>query len=151
MIFRKATVNDVAAIIKIIASDELGKLREDFQDPLPNNYYKAFDIINSDSSNELIVVEDENNNGIIGTLHLTFIQYLTYKGGVRAQIENVFIREDLRGQGIGKKMFLWAINRAKEKNAHIVQLTSDKQRPKAIKFYEKLGFKPSHEGMKLHL
>jgi len=68
-------------------------------------------------------------------LQLTFIQYLTYRGGVRAQIEAVRIRKDKRGLGIGKTMFEWAISRAKEKKAHLLQLTTDKKRPKAIKFF----------------
>ena len=87
---------------------------------------------------------------IIGTLQLSFIQYLTYRGGIRAQIEAVRIRKDKRGLGIGKVMFEWAINRAKARKAHLLQLTTDKKRPKAIKFYEELGFKQSHEGMKMH-
>lgn len=151
MIFREATIKDVSSIVKIIASDTLGKQRENYQEPLPKQYLDAFNIINNDANNELIVVEDEKNSTIIGTLQLTFIQYLAYQGGLRAQIENVFIDENFRGKGIGKKLFEWAIQRAKEKNAHIVQLTSDKQRPKAIKFYTNLGFKPTHEGFKLHL
>ena len=69
---------------------------------------------------------------------------------MRAQIEVVMVRKDKRGQGIGKTMFEWAINRAKVRNAIMLQLTSDKKRPKAIKFYEELEFKASHEGMKLH-
>lgn len=88
---------------------------------------------------------------IIGTLQLSFIQYLTYRGGIRAQIEAVRVHEDFRAQGIGQQMFEWAILRAKDKGAHVVQLTTDKKRPEALKFYEKLGFKTSHEGMKLHL
>ncbi|SDW95761.1 transcriptional regulator [Lutibacter oricola] len=151
LIFREATEKDVSSIVKIIASDTLGKLREHYQDPLPEKYNKAFSIIDKDPSNELIVVEDENTSTIIGTLQLTFIQYLAYQGGLRAQIENVFVREGYRGEGIGKELFKWAIERAKEKNAHLVQLTSDKQRAKAIKFYENLGFKATHEGFKLHI
>ncbi|MDV7187488.1 GNAT family N-acetyltransferase [Lutibacter sp. TH_r2] len=151
MIFRKARIEDVSSIVKIIASDSLGKLREDYQEPLPEKYYEAFKIIDADTSNELIVVEDKNTSAIIGTLQLTFIQYLAYQGGLRVQIENVFINESFRGKGIGKKLFEWAIARAKEKNAHIVQLTSDKKRPKAIKFYTNLGFKATHEGFKLHI
>lgn len=81
---------------------------------------------------------------------MSFIQYLTYRGGIRAQIEAVRIRKDKRGLGIGKTMFEWAINRAKEKNAFMLQLTSDKQRPRAIKFYEDLGFIATHEVMKMH-
>ena len=94
-------------------------------------------------------MENEKHE-IIGTLQLSFIQYLTYCGGIRAQIEAVRIRKNERGLGIGKTMFEWAIQRAKERNAHLLQLTTDKKRPKAIKFYEDLGFKATHEGMKIH-
>lgn len=149
MIFRKATENDVLHIVEMIADDELGKTRENFQVPLPNEYIDAFNKINSDDNEELIVVENEKSE-IVGTLQLTFIQYLTYRGGIRAQIEAVRIRKDQRGFGLGKKMLEWVINRAKEKKAHVLQLTTDKMRPKAIKFYEDLGFKASHEGMKMH-
>jgi GNAT superfamily N-acetyltransferase len=128
----------------------LGKLRENYQEFLPESYYEAFEIIDKDPNQELMVVEKENDPKIIGTFQLTFIPYLSYQGKLRAQIENVFVREDLTGQGIGKKMFEWAIERAKNRKAHLLQLTSDKQRPSAIKFYEDLGFTASHEGMKLH-
>lgn len=149
MIFRKATIKDVEQIVRMIADDELGQKREDFKIPLPEAYIKAFKNINTDQNQELVVVESEDSE-IIGTMQLTFIQYLTYKGGIRAQIEAVRIRKDKRGLGIGKQMFNWAITRAKEKNAHVLQLTTDKKRPKAIQFYKDLGFKQTHEGMKLH-
>lgn len=106
--------------------------------------------INADENQELIVVENDKSE-IIGTLQLSFIQYLTYRGGIRAQIEAVRIRKDKRGLGIGKAMFEWAINRAKERNAHLLQLTTDKKRPEALTFYESLGFEATHEGMKIHL
>ena len=150
MIFRKATIKDVHTIVQLIADDALGKTRESFQIPLPDVYYAAFININSDSNQELMVVENQES-GIIGTLQLSFIQYLTYRGGIRAQIEAVRVRKDQRGTGLGTKMFDWAINRAKEKGAHVLQLTTDKKRPEAIKFYKNLGFVDSHEGMKLHL
>ena len=149
MKFREATKNDLLQIVEMIADDELGKTRENYQIPLPLEYLNAFEKINSDENQELIVVENEDLE-IIGTLQLSFIQYLTYLGGIRAQIEAVRIRNDKRGLGIGKIMFEWAINRAKERKAHLLQLTTDKKRPKAIKFYEKLGFKQSHKGMKMH-
>ena len=149
MKFREATKTDLLQIVEMIADDELGKTRENYQLPLPVEYLNAFEKINSDENQELIVVENEDLE-IIGTLQLSFIQYLTYRGGIRAQIEAVRIRNDKRGLGIGKIMFEWAINRAKERKAHLLQLTTDKKRPKAIKFYEKLGFKQSHEGMKMH-
>lgn len=149
MIFRKATKKDISKIVEMIADDELGKTRENFKNPLPKEYLDAFKNIDTDKNQELIVVENEELE-IIGTLQLSFIQYLTYQGGIRAQIEAVRIRKDKRGLGIGKKMFEWAIHRAKEKKAHVLQLTTDKRRPKAIKFYEDLGFKATHEGMKIH-
>ena len=133
----------------MIADDELGRKRENFQIPLPSEYLIAFEKINSDENQELIVVENEDLE-IIGTLQLSFIQYLTYCGGIRAQIEAVRIRKDKRGLGIGKIMLEWAINRAKERNVHLLQLTTDKKRPKTIKFYEELGFNQTHEGMKMH-
>jgi GNAT superfamily N-acetyltransferase len=149
MKFRKATRGDVSNIVAMIADDDLGKTRENFHVPLPAEYFNAFERINADPNQELIVVENEGSE-IIGTLQLSFIQYLTYRGGIRAQIEAVRIRKDKRGLGIGKSMFEWAINRAKERNAHLLQLTTDKKRAQAIKFYEDLGFNATHEGMKIH-
>lgn len=148
MNFRKATREDIKAIVNMLADDELGSQRENFTDPLPDSYYDAFENISDDSNQELIVVEEQGE--IIGTLQLSFIQYLTYQGGIRAQIEAVRIKRDRRGQGLGERLFRWAINRAQERGAHLLQLTTDKQRPEAIKFYEKLGFVATHEGMKLH-
>ena len=147
--FRKATSSDIKHIVEMLADDELGSQREDFQLPIPVSYLNAFQAINQDPNQELIVVECDGQ--IIGTLQLSFIQYLTYQGGIRAQIEAVRIQKNHRGQGLGERFFQWAIQRAKERNAHVLQLTTDKQRPDAIRFYEKLGFKASHEGMKLHL
>ena len=149
MIFRKATKADLPAIVELIANDKLGALREDCQNPLPNSYFTAFKNIDQDINQELIVVESEEGE-VIGTMQLSFIQYLTYQGGVRAQIEAVRIKNSERGSGIGEKLFNWAIDRAKERGAHVLQLTTDKLRPNALRFYEKLGFKASHEGLKMH-
>lgn len=147
--FRKAHIEDLSQIVEMLASDQLGKLREDFRTPLPEPYLQAFQQIDQDPNQELMVVENEFNE-IIGTLQLTFIPYLTYQGGIRAQIEAVRIHQNYRGKGLGETLFRWAIQRAKEKGAHLIQLTTDKKRPDAIRFYEKLGFRGSHEGMKLH-
>lgn len=146
--FRKATRADVYFIVKMLADDKLGSQREQFANPLPDFYFEAFERIDQDPNQELIVVLEGDE--IVGTLQLTFIPYLTYKGGTRAQIEAVRIRKDRRGLGLGQKMFEWAINRAKERGAHLLQLTVDKQRPESRKFYHKLGFRASHDGMKLH-
>lgn len=149
MNFRKATISDVPLIVEMIADDELGKTREDFRIPLPKPYYSAFENINSDENQELMVVENDKLE-IVGTMQLSYLQYLTYQGGIRAQIEGVRVHKDHRGLGIGKIIFEWAIQRAKQRNAHLLQLTTDKKRPDAIRFYESLGFKASHEGMKMH-
>ena len=150
MKIRKAKESDVSAIVALLANDKLGKLRENYKEPLPQKYYDAFEAINRDQNQELIVVENETEQ-VISTMQLSFIPYLTYQGGVRAQIEAVRVHEDYRNKGIGQQLFEWAIQRAKQKGAHVVQLTTDKKRPDALKFYEKLGFTASHEGMKLHL
>lgn len=149
MRIRKAQKEDVQFIVKMLANDKLGKLRENYKLPLPEKYLEAFENINDDPNQELVVIEDETEK-VIGTLQLSFIQYLTYQGGIRAQIEAVRVYETFRGKGIGKKLFEWAIARAKEKGAHVLQLTTDKKRPDALEFYQGLGFKASHEGMKLH-
>lgn len=149
MNIRNATKNDLIEIVEMLADDQLGTTRENYQTPLPAEYLEAFEKINFDENQELIVVENEDLE-ITGTLQLSFLQYLTYRGGIRAQIEAVRIRNDKRGLGIGKIMFEWAINKAKDRKAHLLQLTTDKKRPKAIQFYETLGFKRSHEGMKMH-
>ncbi|MGD8747582.1 MAG: GNAT family N-acetyltransferase [Balneolaceae bacterium] len=147
--FRKATEKDLIQIVEMIADDELGKTRENFEVPLPKEYLNAFKEIDAEENQELMVIENGNSE-IVGTLLMSFIQCLTYRGGIRAQVEAVRIRKDKRGIGLGKEMFKWAIARAKEREAHLVQLTTDKKRPKAVSFYKDLGFKPSHEGMKMH-
>ncbi len=150
MNIRSATKEDVPFIVAMIANDPLGKLREDYRDPLPLNYYEAFKRISEDSNQELVVIENQSQE-VIGTLQLSFIPYLTYQGGIRAQIEAVRVHASYRGKGIGQQLFEWAIARATKRGAHVVQLTTDKKRPEALSFYQKLGFKASHEGMKLHL
>ena len=149
MNFRAATKHDLPVIIEMLANDELGAKRERLETPLPECYYEAFTRINSDPNQELIVLETPEKE-VIGTLQLSFIPYLTYQGGIRAQIEAVRIHEKYRGQGMGKTLFEWAIARAKERGAHLLQLTTDRKRPEAIAFYKSLNFIDSHLGMKLH-
>lgn len=134
----------------MLADDDLGSTREDFRFPVPASYKDAFENISLDPNQELMVVENLKGE-IIGTMQLTFIQYLTYQGGIRVQLEAVRIHKNHRGTGLGTEMIKWAISRAKEKGAHLFQLTTDKKRTKAKSFYESLGFVASHEGMKLVL
>ena len=147
--YRLAVESDLPAIVEMLADDELGAAREDFQTPLPQSYLAAFRKIVNDENQELTVVELDGQ--IAATFHLSFIQYLTYRGGIRAQIEAVRFKSGMRGTGIGKEVFQYAIQRTKDKGAHLVQLTTDQKRPDALRFYQQLGFVNSHNGMKLHL
>jgi GNAT superfamily N-acetyltransferase len=149
MNIRKATREDLSTIVSLLADDELGLKREDYSTPLTSAYQDAFEKIQKDPNQELIVLENQEGM-IIGTLQLSFIQYLTYQGGIRAQIEAVRIHRDHRGSGIGSDMFGWAIDQARKRGAHVMQLTTDKKRLDALRFYENLGFVASHEGVKLH-
>ncbi|TNE54033.1 MAG: GNAT family N-acetyltransferase [Bacteroidetes bacterium] len=149
-LIRKAESKDLNSIVKLLADDPLGEKRENYQQPLPESYVQAFERISSDTNQELMVLEHVSGT-VIGTLQLTFIPYLTHQGSIRAQIEAVRIKKEFRGQGLGDFLFRWAIQRAQDQGARMLQLTTDKQRPEAIEFYERLGFKASHEGMKLAL
>jgi GNAT superfamily N-acetyltransferase len=148
--FRRATHADLAAIVALLADDPLGSKRERNIQPLPESYADAFAAIDHDPNNELVVVEIEKQR-VIGVLQLTFIPYITYQGGWRALVEGVRVAAEYRSGGVGEKLFQWAIQRARDRGCHMIQLTSDKARPDAIRFYERLGFVASHEGLKLHL
>jgi N-acetylglutamate synthase-like GNAT family acetyltransferase len=145
---RKAKLADLPRIIELLLEDELGQSRES-KNTLDVQYKKAFQNIDSDPNQYLMVVE--NKSEIVGTCHLTVMPSLTFIGSTRMQIEAVRVVEKYRGQKIGKWMFDQAVAYAKEKGASIIQLTTNKKRPKAKHFYEKLGFEASHEGMKLYL
>lgn len=147
--FRKAVKKDLDPIVAMLADDVLGSKRERYENPLPNSYIEAFNAITSVPNNELIVACDGDE--VVGVLQITFTPYLTYQGGWRATIEGVRTLASKRGQGVGTKLIKWAINRAKERGCHLVQLTTDKQRPEALKFYEQLGFRATHEGLKMKL
>lgn len=147
--YRLATIDDLPDIVKMLADDPLGATREQPSETGSEQYINAFHSISADKNQELTIVEMEGQK--VATFHLSFIQYLTHHGGLRAQIEAVRTNAQYRGQGIGKQVFEYAINRAKERGCVLVQLTTDKQRPNAIRFYGQLGFVATHEGMKLKL
>jgi GNAT superfamily N-acetyltransferase len=133
----------------MLADDDLGSQRERYEDPLPEPYYSAFEQIESDLNHELIVAE--HNGEVIGTLHLMFLPSISFQGRLRAQIESVRVDKQFQSQGIGSAMMQWSMQRAKQRGAHVVQLTTHKSREDAHRFYERLGFKGSHLGMKLSL
>jgi GNAT superfamily N-acetyltransferase len=144
--FRLAKADDLIDIVRMLSDDPIGATREKFEPVLSESYVKAFENIVNDPHQELTIVE--LNGKKVGTYQLTFIQYLTHQGGLRAQIEAVRMNSQYRGQGLGTKVFEYIIDRARQKGCIMVQLTTDKKRPDALKFYETLGFVPSHEGMK---
>jgi ribosomal protein S18 acetylase RimI-like enzyme len=133
----------------MLADDELGRQREDSSMPLNQKYLDSFAAIVSDPNQLLTVVEDDGV--LVGCLQITFIPGLSRLGMWRGQIESVRIATGHRGEGLGRKMFEWAISECRSRGCGLVQLTSDKSRVDAYQFYESLGFKASHEGMKLTL
>ena len=147
--FRLAARDDLPSIVRMLADDDLGSQRERYEIPLPESYYSAFAQIDNDSNHELIVAERDGE--VIGTLHLMFLPSVSVQGGLRAQVESVRVDKRFQSQGIGSEMMRWATDRAKQRGAHVVQLTTHKTRVDAHRFYEKLGFKGTHLGMKLSL
>lgn len=147
--FREATIHDLDSIVKMLADDELGKEREHYSVPLSDAYKKSFQAISNDPNNELIVacIKDE----VVGVQQITFIPYLTHQGGLRATVEDVRVASSARGRGIGTLLIKQAIERAKERGCHLIQLTTDKKRKDALRFYERLGFIATHEGLKQHI
>ena len=146
---RKARIADLPRLIELLSEDELGSTRESISAEVHANYIKAFHKIDIDPNQYLMVVE--NGDEIIGTCHLTIMPSLTFIGSTRMQIEAVRVASNYRGQKIGSWMFDQAINYAKAMDVSIIQLTTNKKRPKAKHFYEKLGFEASHEGMKFYV
>ena len=147
--FRKATADDLSAIVAMLADDVLGATRERLEDPLPQPYVTAFREIDRDPNNELIVACLDDT--VVGVLQLTFIPSLSHVGSRRALIEGVRVSSSHRSLGIGTKLFKWAVARSRERGCQMLQLTTNKQRTDAKRFYEALGFVASHEGMKLAL
>jgi GNAT superfamily N-acetyltransferase len=132
----------------MLADDPLGAQRERFEQPLPASYLGAFAAIERDPNNELVIAELEDGS-VVAVLQLTFTPHLTHQGGWRATVEGVRVDRRLRGCGVGRELLGWAIRRAQDRGCHLVQLTTDKLRPEARRFYEGLGFVASHDGMKL--
>ncbi|MBO0803356.1 MAG: GNAT family N-acetyltransferase [Nocardiopsaceae bacterium] len=149
--FRDARREDVPVIVAMLADDVLGAGREPANGSaqLDEAYWTAFERIDSDPGNRLIVAEADGK--VVGTLQLTMVPGLSRQGMLRAQIEAVRVAGWTRGQGIGRQMISWAIGEARAAGCGLVQLTSDKRRTDAIRFYESLGFEATHEGLKLSL
>ncbi|MEU7302041.1 GNAT family N-acetyltransferase [Streptomyces sp. NPDC007189] len=144
---RRATVDDLPAIVAMLADDPLGAERESPDDMTP--YRAALQRLEADPNQHLVVAVREGR--VIGTLQLTIIPGLSHRGATRALIEAVRIHADERGSGLGGQLIEWAIETSRQLDCRMVQLTSDKTRTDAHRFYERLGFTASHEGFKLRL
>ena len=149
LIFRRATEADVPAIIGLLADDILGSSREATGVESYPRYLNAFRIIDADVNQFLLVVDDGTR--IVGTLQLTFILGLAGRGLKRGQVEAVRVASDRRGEKIGEAMLNWALERCRREQCGIVQLTTNKTRTEAHRFYDRLGFEPSHLGYKMKL
>ncbi|MET8307030.1 GNAT family N-acetyltransferase [Micromonospora sp. NPDC005173] len=147
MIYREAVRADLPAVIALLADDVLGKARDLTE--VDEAYERAFADISADPRNQLIVAEQGGE--LVGCLQITYIPGLGRHGAERSLIESVRVRSDRRGQGLGRKLMTWAIDQARQRGCALVQLTTDKARQDAHRFYLGLGFVASHEGMKLAL
>jgi GNAT superfamily N-acetyltransferase len=146
---RKAMIDDLPVIVQLLADDFLGSQREKLQDTLHQSYVKAFREIEADPNNELIVAGLDGE--VIGTLQLTYTPSLSFQGSKRSTVESVRVDARYRGKGIGREMMVWAMERAREKGCISMQLTTHADRKDAHRFYENMGFKATHVGMKIAL
>lgn len=144
---RRARRADVPAIVALLADDVLGQSREHPGDLAP--YVAAFERVDADPAHLLVVAEAGSE--VVGTLQLTVLPGLSRRGALRAQVEAVRVADSQRGRGLGRALVLWAVEESRARGCSLVQLTSSKQRTDALRFYERLGFVASHEGMKLEL
>ncbi|MER5318284.1 GNAT family N-acetyltransferase [Streptosporangium roseum] len=144
--FRTARAEDVPLIVAMIADDPIAVAR---QGAYGDEHRAAFEAIDADPNNELIVAELDGE--VVGTMQLTYIPGISRRGALRMQIEAVRIDSALRGRGLGRQMMEWAVERGRARGCALVQLTTDKARKDAHRFYDSLGFVASHEGYKLAL
>lgn len=142
-------MEDLPYIVALLANDTLGACREDNTLPLRVTYTDAFDAICSDPNQFLAVAVSENI--IVGTLQLTYLPNISLMGAWRAQIEAVRVHEAKRSSGLGRYMFEWAIEQARQRGCLMIQLTCDITRKDAHHFYSSLGFVPSHTGFKMKI
>ncbi|SFP76054.1 Acetyltransferase (GNAT) family protein [Geodermatophilus dictyosporus] len=146
VVLRRAGADDVAAMVALLADDVLGAGRET-ADLAP--YEAAFAAVDADPAHLLVVADDGGT--VVGTLQLTFLPGLSRGGALRAQVEGVRVAAAVRGRGLGEAMLRWCADEARRRGATLVQLTTDKRRTDAHRFYERLGWVASHEGFKLEL
>ncbi|MBJ7437577.1 MAG: GNAT family N-acetyltransferase [Sphingopyxis sp.] len=146
---RKATMSDVPAVVAMLFDDHLGRERETVGEKLDPAYIAAFNAIDADPNQQLVVAE--LNGKVVGTMQLSYLPGIQFRGGWRQQVEAVRIASELRGQGLGEKMMIWAIEQARQRGCMLVQLSSHVSRAAAHRFYQRLGFDDQHVQMKLYL
>lgn len=146
---RPARAEDVPAIVALLADDALGAQRETPGDLAP--YHAAFKAVDADPNQHLVVAVAENGGAVIGCMQLTVIPGLSRRGATRAIIEAVRIASSERGGGLGTVMITWAIEECRRLGVELLQLTSDRTRTDAHRFYERLGFEATHLGFKMRL
>ena len=146
---RRAVAGDLPALVALLADAPLGGTREAHAGDDLAPYRRAFARIDADPAHLLVVAVDGDD--VVGTVQLSFLPGLARRGALRAQFEAVRVRSDHRGRGLGEAMIGWAIEEARRRGCALVQLTTDKARADAHRFYERLGFVASHEGLKLPL
>lgn len=144
---RRATAADLPALVALLADDPLGRAREAAHDLQP--YRRAFAMIEADPNQLLVTVTALGE--VVATLQLTLLPGLSRGGALRMQIEAVRVRADQRGRGMGAALLTWALDEARRRGCDLVQLTTDRSRADALRFYERLGFVASHDGLKLAL
>lgn len=150
VVVRRAVRGDVPAIVELLIDDPLGFSREGGDGPDPMEpYVRAFEEIDADAAHLLVVVEDGDR--VVATLQLSFIPGLARRGALRAQVEGVRVHPERRNSGLGQALLLWVADEAERRGCTLIQLTSDKRRADAHRFYTRLGYVPSHEGFKLGL
>lgn len=147
--FSRATRLDVPKLVTLLADDILGATREASGSNNLTRYEAAFAEIDADPNQYLCAVREGDE--LVGTFQLTFIAGLSRNGSTRGLIEAVRVSADHRGKRIGEAMFEWAIDKCRERGCTILQLTTDKSRTDAHRFYGRLGFEASHIGYKLML
>ncbi|PCJ26924.1 MAG: GNAT family N-acetyltransferase [Rickettsiales bacterium] len=146
---RKVCIDDLKIIVDLLSTDKLGKTREQISEELDGRYIDAFHKIDNDPNQYLMALCEGKK--IVGTSHCTLMPSLTFTGSTRMQIEAVRVCQSARGKNIGQQMIEFAIGWGKNHGATIFQLSTNKERVDALRFYEKLGFNATHEGMKLYL
>ncbi|MFC9561046.1 GNAT family N-acetyltransferase [Agromyces sp. NPDC056965] len=147
---RRAQRDDLTGLVALIAADSLRAAEETPSGDGIGPYVRAFEAIDADAAQTLTVLESADGR-VVGTMQLSVIPGLARRGATRMQIEAVRVSEELRGLGLGSAMIEWAVGRARDEGAALVQLTSDARRIDAHRFYERLGFEASHVGFKLFL